>query len=139
MPTDTRVLKIVVTDTDYDDAKAVADEIANVSSQYIADNMDQSQPKIIQTAYASKTPVNNNILKNTVIGAVLGLFLAAGMVVLGYMLDDTISNADDMESRTGLKVLASLPVDTTEYDGARQKKRKKKSNTSNSSSKKRAV
>ena len=69
----------------------------------------------------------------------LGLFLAAGMVVLGYMLDDTISNADDMESRTGLKVLASLPVDTTEYDGARQKKRKKKSNTSNSSSKKRAV
>ena len=136
-PTDTRVLRIVVTDTDYDDAKAVADE--NVSSQYIADNMEQSQPKIIQTAYASKTPVNNNILKNTVIGAVLGLFLAAGMVVLGYMLDDTISNADDMESRTGLKVLASLPVDTTEYDGARQKKRKKKSNTSNSSSKKRAV
>ena len=138
-PTDTRVLRIVVTDTDYDDAKAVADEIANVSSQYIADNMDQSQPKIIQTAYASKTPVNNNILKNTVIGAVLGLFLAAGMVVLGYMLDDTISNADDMESRTGLKVLASLPIDTTEYDGAKEKKRKKKSNTSNSSSKKRAV
>lgn len=138
-PTDTRVLRIVVTDTDYDDAKAVADEIANVSSQYIADNMDQSQPKIIQTAYASKTPVNNNILKNTIIGAVLGLFLAAGMVVLGYMLDDTISNADDMESRTGLKVLASLPVDTTEYDGAKQKKRKKKTKTSNSSSKKRAV
>ena len=138
-PTDTRVLRIVVTDTDYDDAKAVADEIANVSSQYIADNMDQSQPKIIQTAYASKTPVNNNILKNTVIGAVLGLFLAAGMVVLGYMLDDTISNADDMESRTGLKVLASLPVDATEYDGAKSKKRKKKSKTSNSSSKKRAV
>ena len=79
--------------------------------------MEQSQPKIIQTAYASKTPVNNNILKNTVIGAVLGLILAAGIVVLGYMLDDTISNADDMETRTGLKVLASLPVDETEYDG----------------------
>ncbi len=110
-PTDTRVLKIVVTDTDLEASKTVADEIAKVSSQYIADNMDQSQPKIIQTAYASKTPVNNNILKNTVIGAVLGLFLATGIVVLGYMLDDTISNADDMETRTGLKVLASLPVD----------------------------
>ena len=136
-PTDTRVLRIVVTDTDYDVAKAVADEIANVSSQYIADNMDQSQPKIIQKAYASKIPVNNNILKNTVIGAVLGLFLAAGMVVLGYMLDDTISNADDMESRTGLEVLASLPVDEIEYDGAKSKK--KRSKTSNSSSKKREV
>ena len=82
--------------SDLEASKTVADEIAKVSSQYIADNMDQSQPKIIQTAYASKTPVNNNILKNTVIGAVLGLFLAAGIVVLGYMLDDTISNADDM-------------------------------------------
>ena len=125
-PTDTRVLKIVVTDTDLEASKTVADEIAKVSSQYIADNMEQSQPKIIQTAYASKTPVNNNILKNTVIGAVLGLILAAGIVVLGYMLDDTISNADDMETRTGLKVLASLPVDETEYDGAKTKRRKKK-------------
>ena len=142
-PTDTRVLKIVVTDTDLEASKTVADEIAKVSSQYIADNMDQSQPKIIQTAYASKTPVNNNILKNTVIGAVLGLFLAAGIVVLGYMLDDTISNADDMETRTGLKVLASLPVDETEYDGVKSKKRKKKKNQSSKSddskSKKRAV
>ena len=141
-PTDTRVLKIVVTDTDLEASKTVADEIAKVSSQYIADNMDQSQPKIIQTAYASKTPVNN-ILKNTVIGAVLGLFLAAGIVVLGYMLDDTISNADDMETRTGLKVLASLPVDETEYDGVKSKKRKKKKNQSSKSddskSKKRAV
>ena len=120
-----------------------ADEIAKVSSQYIADNMDQSQPKIIQTAYASKTPVNNNILKNTVIGAVLGLFLAAGIVVLGYMLDDTISNADDMEARTGLKVLASLPVDEAEYDGAKSKRRKNKkkqsSKSDDSKSKKRAI
>ena len=142
-PTDTRVLKIVVTDTDLEASKTVADEIAKVSSQYIADNMDQSQPKIIQTAYASKTPVNNNILKNTVIGAVLGLFLATGIVVLGYMLDDTISNADDMETRTGLKVLASLPVDETEYDGAKTKRRKKKktqsSKSDDSKSKKRAV
>ena len=92
--------------------------------------MDQSQPKIIQTAYASKTPVNNNILKNTVIGAVLGLFLAAGIVVLGYMLDDTISNADDMETRTGLKVLASLPVDETEYDGVKVKGKEKRRKTS---------
>ena len=137
-PTDTRVLKIVVTDTDLEASKTVADEIAKVSSQYIADNMDQSQPKIIQTAYASKTPVNN-----TVIGAVLGLFLATGIVILGYMLDDTISNADDMETRTGLKVLASLPVDETEYDGAKTKRRKKKktqsSKSDDSKSKKRAV
>ena len=49
------------------------------------------------------------------------------------MLDDTISNADDMETRTGLKVLASLPVDETEYDGAKTKRRKKKKTQSSKS------
>lgn len=136
-PTDTRVLRIVVTDTNLSDAKTVADEIANVSSAYIADNMDQSQPKIIQTAYASKTPVNNNILKNTIIGAFLGLLLAAGIVVVGYIMDDSISNADDMETRTGLKVLASLPLEaTSEYDGEKKDTRNGKKG---SSRKKKAV
>ncbi len=32
-------------------------------------------------------------------------------------------------ARTGLKVLASLPVDETEYDGAKSKRRKKKKTT----------
>lgn len=126
-PTDTRVLRIVVNDTELELAKQIADEIANVSSAYIADNMDQSQPKIIQTAYASKIPVNNNILKNTLIGAVLGILLAAGIVVVGYLLDDSVSNADDMESRTGLKVLASLPLEEeAEYDGDKHRKKKSK-------------
>lgn len=134
-PTDTRVIRIVVTDTDLDDAKTVADEIANVSSAYIADNMDQSQPKIIQTAYASKIPVNNNIVRNTLIGAVIGLLLAAGIVVVGYLLDDTISTTEDMELKTGLKVLAVLPLDQEEYDGSKKKGKKK----NKSQSKKRAV
>lgn len=42
------------------------------------------------------------------------------------MLDDTISNADDMETRTGLKVLASLPVDETEYEEPRQREEKRR-------------
>ena len=127
-PTDTRVIRIVVTDQDLVVAKKIADEIAHVSSAYIADNMDQAEPKIIQTAYASKEPVNNNIMKNTLIGAALGLLLAAGVVVAGYLLDDSVSNADDMESKTGLKVLASLPMEeTSEYDGEKHRRRRKHS------------
>ena len=53
------------------------------------------------------------------------------------------SDLDDMETRTGLKVLASLPVDETEYDGAKTKRRKKKktqsSKSDDSKNKKRAV
>ena len=125
-PTDTRVIRISVKDTDFDESKKIADEIADVSSAYIADNMDQAQPKKIQTAYASKNPVNNNIFKNTLIGAILGLLAAAAIATFGYLVDDTVANADEMEKRTGLKVLASLPLDETEYDGSKKYRKKNK-------------
>ena len=105
-PTDTRVIRIVVNDNDIEQSKQIADEIANVSSAYIADNMDQAQPKKIQSAYASSKPVNNNILRNTLIGALLGLLLALGLATIQYLLDDSVSNADDLEKKTGMKVLA---------------------------------
>lgn len=124
-PTDTRVIRISVNDTDFDESKKIADEIADVSSAYIADNMDQAQPKKIQNAYASKKPVNNNIFKNTLIGAILGLLASAAIATFGYLVDDTVANADEMEKRTGLKVLASLPLDETEYDGAKKSRKKK--------------
>ena len=125
-PTDTRVIKITVNDTDLDQAREIADEIVNVSSAYIADNMDQSQPKIIQKAYAANEAVNNNILKNTLLGALLGLLLAAAVITVGFLLDDTVSDAEEMENRTGLKVLASLPMEeVSEYDGRDDKKNKK--------------
>ncbi len=126
-PTDTRVIKIIVNDTDLDEARAIADEIVNVSSAYIADNMDQSQPKIIQKAYVPNQAVNNRILRNTVLGALIGFILAAIVVIVGFLLDDSVSNAEEMESRTGLKVLASLPLeDSVEYDGHKSKKSKRK-------------
>ena len=125
-PTDTRVIRISVKDTDFDESKKIADEIADVSSAYIADNMDQAQPKKIQTAYASKNPVNNNIFKNTLIGAILGLLAAAAIATFGYLVDDTVANADEMEKRTGLKVLASLPLDEIEYDGSKKSSKKNK-------------
>lgn len=124
-PEDTRVLKILVRDTDINKAKAIADEMVNVASAYVADNMDQAQPKIIQRAYAPKDAVNNRIMKNTAIGALIGLILAIAVVTVGFLLDDTVSNADEMEKRTGIKVLASLPLeDTVEYDGHKSKKHK---------------
>ena len=124
-PEDTRVLKILVRNTDIDEAKAIADEMVNVASAYVADNMDQAQPKIIQRAYAPKVAVNNRIMKNTAIGALIGLILAMAVVTVGFLFDDTVSNAEELEKRTGIKVLAALPLeDTVEYDGHKSKKRK---------------
>jgi len=65
-------------------------------------------------------------MKNTVIGALAGAFLAIAIVVITFLLNDTIMTPDDMERKVGLNVLASLPFDEEEDDGLPTKKDKKK-------------
>ena len=54
-PADTRILSISATDSDPQRAKAIVDEVAAVSSQYIADIMEMVPPKIIENGVGAKS------------------------------------------------------------------------------------
>lgn len=124
-PADSRILEITVTDTDPKHAKEIADEMAVVASDYISIKMDQSAPTIIQKGYADGNQVSPNVMKNTVIGAFIGLFLAAAVVVVIYLLNDTIMAAEDVERKLGMNLLGSLPEVEHEDDGESSRKKKK--------------
>lgn len=49
--------------------------------------------------------------KTDPIGAFLGFILSAGIVVLLYLLNDKIMTPEDLEKRTGLNTLATLPLE----------------------------
>ncbi|MCI8638449.1 MAG: capsular biosynthesis protein [Coprococcus sp.] len=135
-PSNSRILEITVTDKDPDHAKAIADEMATVASDYIALKMDQSPPTIIQNGYADGAPVSPSVMRNSLIGALAGFFLAAAVIVITYLLNDTIMTAEDVEKKLGLNLLGTLPEVVHEDDGenAGQKKRKKKKKKSESPS-----
>ena len=116
-PADSRIMKITVTDSDPENAKVIADEIAEVSAAYISQMMDQDPPTIIQQGYSDEDPVSPSVAKNTAVGAILGFVLAAAFVIVGYLLNDTIMTPDDLENIIGIHVLASLPLDESEDDG----------------------
>lgn len=124
-PSNSRILEITVTHPEPKVAKAIADEVADVAARYIADKMDQDPPSVLQYGYVPAGPVSPNIMSNTFIGAFAGAFLAIAIVVLTYLLNDTIMTPDDMERKVGLNVLASLPFDEEEDDGIPAKKEKK--------------
>ena len=128
-PSNSRVLKITVKDADPKRAKVIADEIAEVSSAYIAEKMNQDPPTIIQNGYSDGDPVSPNIRKNTMLGAVAGGMLAIIIIVISYLFNDTINDAEDIEKRLGLNLLGSLPLEESEDDGDKAKSRslKKKS------------
>ena len=105
-PANSRILEITVRDENPAMAKKIADEIADVGSTFIAAKMVQDAPMIIQKGYADGEPVSPNIIKNTLIGAVLGAFLVMAIIVISYLFNDTIMTAEDVEKKLGLNVAA---------------------------------
>lgn len=130
-PSNSRILEITVTDENPALAKAIADDIAKVSSAFIAEKMDQDPPTIIQSGYADGSPVSPNILKNTVLGGMLGAILSMALVVIAYLFNDTITGPEDIEKKLGMNVLGTLPMEEIEFDGesrgnSKRKTRKRK-------------
>ena len=110
-PTNTRFLRITVTDKDVNLAKAIADEVADVSARFISEKMDQDPPNILHYGYTDGERVNRSPAGYALIGALLGVVIACAIITLVYLLDDTITTPDDLEKITGLNVLATLPLE----------------------------
>lgn len=123
-PSNSRILEITVTDPDPAMAKKIADEIADVSGAFISEKMDQDPPSVLQYGYVAKNAVSPNAMMNTVLGAAIGAFLAMAIVIISYLMNDTIMTAEDIERKLDMHVLGSLPLEESEYDGKKKKKAK---------------
>ena len=108
-PTDTRILEITVDNPDSTMAKKIVDEIANVSSSYIGDKMEVTPPKVIEEGEVPTIQTSPSTKKNVLIGALAGLILSAGIIILLTLMDDTIKSEEDIENYLGLTTLASIP------------------------------
>lgn len=108
-PSDTRIMEITVQYPDPEMAKTIVDEVADVGAEFIGDQMEVVPPKIVEKGEVPKKPTSPSMMKNVAIGGLAGLVLAAGIVVLLTILDDTVKSEDDVEKYLGLSTLASIP------------------------------
>lgn len=108
-PTDTRVLEITVRDTDPSQAKKIVDGITEVSTDFIAERMNQDKPNILQLGYVDSEPVTPKTKRNTCIGFMAGGFMMSLFILINHMLNDTISDAEMIEKYLGLNTLAEIP------------------------------
>lgn len=124
-PAETRILQITVTNPDPQLAKELADELASVSSEYIGDKMEVVPPKIIENAEVPTAQTSPSMSKNVMLGALAGLVLAAGVVILMNIMDDSIRSEDDIEKYLKIPTLASIP-DRKDYISGKKKKKSKR-------------
>jgi hypothetical protein len=57
------------------------------------------------------------------------------IIVVSYIVNDTIVTADDVEKKLGLTVLGSIPLDEEEFDGRGKVKHSKKKSKGKKASK----
>lgn len=109
-PTNTRIIELTIQDNIPEDAKLIVDEFVDVSREKISNIMVTDPPSVVDYGNMPVNPVSPNVMKNTIIGAALGAFLACAMVIVIFLMDDTVKTADDVEKYLGLNTLTSIPL-----------------------------
>ena len=109
-PTDTRIMSISVTDDDPKEAKQIADTLRKAVSVQITEIMNADSVNTVEEGNLPTSPSSPNVKKNMMLGALLGLVISMGFVVLIFILDDTVKTPDDVEKYLGLNVLTSIPI-----------------------------
>lgn len=125
-PEDTRILYVSVTLNDAKQAKAVVDELVAVSSEYIAEQMDITAPKIIEHGEMTGTKTGPNMTKNAIMGFLAGAFIVCAIIVVMELLNDTVQTEEDIERYLGIPTFAVVPDKNEEQKKIRFEKGKAK-------------
>ena len=122
--TDTRIISITVSSPDPVQAMDIANAIREAGAAHITSVMDLEAVNVAETANLPTQKASPSVLKNTLIGGILGVLFVAAVAVIRYLVDDTIKTSEDVEKYLGLSTLALIPM--SEADRKNKKKTRKR-------------
>lgn len=120
----TRIINITIRDENPLMAQQLADAIREASAERITSVMSIEAVNVVDEANLAMEPSEPSVLKWTIIGIILGIFLTAAAVTVRFLLDDTIKSSDDIERYLNLSTLALIPE--AEQEGKKKSRRQQK-------------
>ena len=124
-PTDTRIVSITVEHTDPVQAMKIADGIREVAGEHIQNVMDIDAVNVVEPANLPTEKAGPSVTKWTLFGGIAGVLLVCVIILILYLLDDSIKSSDDVEKYLVLSTLALIPVAIDE-DSVKKGKTKRK-------------
>lgn len=106
---ETAMLKITATTTNPELSKAICDAYAAVAPDLLKVKMQMGT--IIPMGEEAKlgAKIGPNVPKKAVVGAVVGFVLACAIVLVIYMLDNTVTGERELKRRLNVTVLGEVP------------------------------
>lgn len=110
----TGAFEVTVTSNDPTEVELIANSIARILPDRIAEIVDGTTVRIVDYAIIPTQRSGPSLLKNTAIGILAGAILSAAVVVVKYLMDDTsrvmIQSVDDLRAMyPDIMVLATIP------------------------------
>ena len=121
---DTRIVTIKITDKDPYLACQLANEVRNVAAQHIQEVMNIEAVNVAEEANIPEHPVGPRTKRNGAMGALLGGVAAAAVVLMVYLMNDTIKTSEDVERYLGLSTLGTIPLSEEDHKGRKKKNKK---------------
>lgn len=108
---ETDAIRVSVVDTDPVIAKEVADAVTKVLPDKIAEFIDGTSVTVLDTATVPTAPFTPNYRGGMMKGAMFGLFISGGLLVLRILLEKKITSVDYLKDTYGdIPVLAVIPA-----------------------------
>ena len=105
----TRIITITVKDPNPANAQIIANSIRDAAAIHIKDVTDVEAVNVADEANLPGSPCEPSIPKWTLIAAMIGVILSAGIIIVQYLLDDTIKSSEDIEKYLELSTLGLIP------------------------------
>lgn len=113
---DTDLIEIKVTDAIPEQAKEIAEEIADVFIDKVANGVYHiDNVQVWDEAKVPTGPYNINHTKDALIFILVGLVVSAVYVLVANMLDTTVKSKEDIENKLGIPVLTQIPICNFDY------------------------
>lgn len=117
---ETAMLKIIATTTDPDLSKAICDAYAAVAPAQLKEVMEMGTIKPMGDEAKLGTKVGPNVLKKAILGGALGFVFACAIVLVIFMLDNTVTSERELKRRLNVTVLGEVPSLQPEKKGEKK-------------------
>ncbi len=106
---ETEIITVYVVDKDPKVAYDLANEIAKISPQYMADIVEGSSMKVIDYPEYNDTKYKPSYSRYALLGLLIGMALVIVILIIRFYSDDTVKNENEVEERFGIPILGVIP------------------------------
>lgn len=109
VPVDTRIVSIVVKDSQPEEASRIANSLREIAAEKIISVTHVSDVTTLEEARPAVSPSSPNIARNTIVGFLIGNVFMSFTVILTELLDNRIKKPGDVEDAMKISLLGVVP------------------------------